>query len=981
MSTKIKGHRIDDAAIKLKHIDSTIKIPERMLNLNFSTHSNAGDLTVAQKNTLTQAGNADALHYHTGGGGGPQGIYTNQERDAQILKLWMQSNSSIFGLDKALLENFNDDSSIYRGMPSAKAPLLTCLTDDSQYPGSLQSNQEYSYGISYKNNYGQTNVMSIASIRTGDGFTNAIRLEATDIPDGNTGLSVYRTRGTTEMLLVEEGSDKWENPHGLRYEEYAVDKTAGFTSTAFTWDASENSFSPYLAYNLQTVPDVSLSLNTTPNVNPPFDYYLISSTREAVQRIEVLWDIIPSYAPRDYEIYYTTDTQIVDFETANWLKFESLAKQEIDFLVPQQTATDGTIEGSYRIVNNTTPENKFNVAPTSGITYIRIRVTRIDNLCRLTRVNLLGPEKSHRRFAYLDTRGIDLTSFNTLKFDYKTTGHSIPFQVESMRESESVGNVVNLYNITPASFSATQNEVRDGHILARIYRSSVLNSINYNRVRIGFRVRRNSDFRGENFYLRLCSGSSVVAGTGVFPFYNIPITFGGRSYIECFESSDTEIWSDWVYLPRAGESIDTAEVVFKSVRGQLLYTSVSTSSISYLENNSFIGKEDKPDEFFNDNRHGSRMLMVIQFGRTNNVSRNLTNGFLHSKWHKGYIDIASVNDLRGLKFFTGSSYTSTGTLILDNFTLTKNKNLLGPSVSSGSFISVGGEVRDATSDEYGLSRSKEIYFNQYATVVNPQVVAFEFHEQHVIGQINFTCTTRAKTPTNYVIQYAIDENASMNDSIGSPNWVDVNGLRIGEPSFEIGFEGTIRGGRVIANNISNTTFAHRFFPIETKKIRIWIEGTIGGDIPLINNLEIYSAVDSEEIKLIIDENNRITSPRYVVVDDGIAEKDVRPVSINTTGSSNVRWDKDKKCIDVIDNMYEAVFYTKDIPVSLFEDFMLTAQAIGDITFEVSFDSGESFVPIETDVVNSLPIQSDSIVIKAKMPYGSSLHAFAMLYSL
>lgn len=952
-----------------------------MLGLNFSTHSNAADLTVPQKNTLTQGGNADALHYHNGGGGGPSGIYTNQERDAQILKLWMQVNSNMFGLDKALLEDFNDESGIYRGFPTAKAPLLTNITDSPDYPGTLQGNQEYSYGVSYKNHYGQTNVMSIGAIRTAAGTTNAVRIEAADIPDGNTGLSIYRTQGSTEMLLIDEGNDKWENPQGLKYEEYTVDKTSGFTSTAFTWDASENSFSQYLSASLSAVSGVSISLGSTMSVDPPFDYYLISQTRDAVHRIEVLWDVIPSYAPRDYEIYYTTDTQIVDFETANWMKFENLVKQETDYLVPSQLATDGTIENSYRILNNTKPENKFNVAPTSGITYIRIRVTRIDNLCRLTRVNLLGPEKSHRRSAYLDTRGIDLSPFSTLKFDYKATGYTVPFQVESMRASESVSSVINLYSPQPESFGSVHPEIRDGHIIARSYYNSAINTDSYNRVRVGFRIRANSDFRAENFYLRLTNntGSWNVPGQGVLPFFNIPLTFGGKSYLEAFETSNTTVWSDWVYMPKGGGTIYYAELIFKSIRGELLY-STNNGYTSYITGTSYMGKEDKPDEYFT-NSNVNRLIMTVQFGLTNNVSKNLTNGFTHSKWHKGYVDISSVNDIKALRFFTGSANINSGTLILDNFTLTKNKNLLGPSVSFTPYITVGGQVRDTVADQYGLSKSKEVYFNQYATVANPQVVAFGFSQEQTIGQINFTCTTQSKAPTNYIIQYSLNDSASMNDSLDSPNWTEVNGLRMGESGFDVGFKGTIKGGRVIANNVANTVLAHRFFPVAAKKIRIWIEGTIGGGLPLIDNIEIYSSVDSEEIKLIFDTNENISSARYVLVDDGITEKEIYPVPINTTGSSNIRWDKDKNCIEVIDGMYDAVFYTRTIPVALFEDFMLSAQAIGDIEFEMSFDDGETFTPITTDIVNSLPSQSDSVVLKAKIPNGASLHSFAMLYSL
>ena len=981
MATKIKSHRIEDGNVTLKHLDPLIKIPEKQLELNYPTHTNEADLTLEQKNTMTLGGNADHLHHHAGGGGGVQGIYTNEERDAQLLRLAMMVNSDLFGLDQAIVDNYNDDSGVYRGYNYAEAPTLECLTDNASFPGSLESDTEYSYGVSYKNKYGQTNVVKVGAAVTGSGYTNAMRIQLDDVPIDNKGAAIYRTKGTTELLLVDEKDQKWENPNGLKIDEYVNDKTSGVSSTAITMDKSVDEAQEYISKSMSAVPDVSQPLGSSVPVDVPFDFFLISQSRTSAYELEILWDLIPSYAPRDYEVYYTTDTQVTDFENANWKKFDVLLPKQTTFKVPASHATNGTVEGNYRVINNTNPENKFHINPVEGITYLRIRVTRIDNLCRLRQVNMLGAMRSQNRHLFLDTMGIDFTPFNTIKFDYKTSGYQIPFQVEASRTSESVGSVVSLYNFNHANMSYNFPETRDGYILSRSYYSGPIATKNYNRIRIGIKVAANSDFRGENFYLRLSESTSYnVPGNGNLPFWNIPITFNGKSYLEVHDTAAAGIWSDWVYLPKGDINCYTSELVFKSIRGELMYYN-GNGYASYTTSSSYLGREDKHDCYFTSSGSTSRALHITQFGKTNSVSKNLTSGFTNSKWHKGYIDLASITSLECLKFFTGSAAVNTGTLILDNFTVTKNKNILGPTMSYTHTISGGGSVTDEISDDYGLNKYKRIYFNQYATADNPQIVSFTFATEQDINQINFTCLTKAKAPTNYVFQYTDDETASADEPISSPKWMNFSGVIMGESSFDIGFTGSIRESRVIANNISNTVLAHRFNTATVKKVRIWIEGTIGGGLPLIDNLEIYSAEDSHEMKLIFDTTSPITSPRFVMVDDGIREKQDLVPKYNTTGSYNVMWNSDKNMMQVIDPGTDGVIYTNVIPVELFQRFMITSQALGDITYEVSFDEGDSFVEIPLERVYRLDAQTDSVVVKMTLKDDATLHALAMLYSL
>lgn len=980
MSTKIKGHRIQAGTIMQSHLEPNIKIPESQLELNHSTHSNEADLTVEQKNTMTLGGNADNLHHHAGGGGGIQGIYTNEERDAQLLKLSMLINSDIFGLSNAVIDRYTDASGVFFGYKHANSPVLQALTDDASFPGSLASNQEYSYGVSFKNKYGQTNLLKAASAITGDGFTNSIRVELNDVPTDNQGVSIYRTGGSTELLLVDELDKEWVNPHGLKIDDFATDKTTGISATALTIDKSVNAHQEILSESLSAVPDVSQPGNVPITALVPFNFYLISQTRVSPFELEILWDMVPSFAPRDYEVYYTKDVQITDFENANWQKFDMLLPKGATFKTLASSATDGKVEGAYRITNNTRPENKFHINPVEGITYLRIKVTRIDNLCRLKKVNLVGAARSQNRQLFLDTEKIDLAGFNTIKFDYKTTGYKVPFQVEAQRADEIVGGIQNIYAVH-GNLTGIFPEVRDGHIFSKSYYDNKPSMALFNRIRVGFRVKAGSDFRGENFHLRITNGTSYTTpGAQTLPFYNIPVTFNGNDYYECENVDVTDVWSDWMYLPKSTDVLHCTELVFKSIRGQLQYHTNGYAAYSN-ESDMFLGYEDKLQKTFNTNGATSRLLHLTQVGLTNSVSKNLSNGFSNLKWHKGYMDIAGIDSLEYLKFFTGASNIETGTLILDNFTITRNKNILGPSVAYESEACTGGAILDVNSDDYGLNKYKRIQFNQYATVENPQIAMFTFTTEQNINQINFTSLAREKAPTNYVLQFSTDDSAKLTDSIGSSKWVNFTNVVVGEGSFDIGFEGSVKGSRIIANNIANTTLAHRFNTATVKKVRVFIEGTIGGAIPLIDNIEIYSAEDSNEMKLIFDTDSPVTSPRFVMVDDGLKEKEEFPPVYNTTGSFNIKWNPEKQMIELINTGDDGVMYTKVIPTDMFQDFMLSSQAIGDVKYEMSFDNGDSFVEVSLDKVNHLESQTDSVVIKITLNNEATLHAIAMLYGL
>lgn len=152
--TKIKGHRIDEGQIKDNHLDKDLVFKEgERLVLNYPTHSNSNDLTKNEKAILTNGGLADTLHTHVGGGGGENGIYTNKERDLQILKLNMKLNSSIYALDNASKEVFDDDDSVDYTQPNFDFDLKEDVISNNNLNTEKQFNNYY---LRYKMGYGFT---------------------------------------------------------------------------------------------------------------------------------------------------------------------------------------------------------------------------------------------------------------------------------------------------------------------------------------------------------------------------------------------------------------------------------------------------------------------------------------------------------------------------------------------------------------------------------------------------------------------------------------------------------------------------------------------------------------------------------------------------------------------------------------------------------------------------------------------------------
>lgn len=446
--TKIKGHRIDEGSIELKHLKSDFKLPESKMNLNHPTHDNSGDITLAQKIVLTNGGNADLLHYHTGGGGGPQGIYTNEQRDAQLLKLSMLLSSTVYGMEKSFKELFDNDNDVYYGLPTSVPPILTNILDDPNVNGTLLPNQVYTYGISYKNINGETNVLYKEHIQTGNGTVNAIKVKLTNVPK-NIGIKMFRTDEDVEQIVTQnEDQNEWNNNQRANAFITRVDKTDGLSSLAISIDNVSGSNPPtYAANNIaysigKTVLSIGKALSTVVYDETP-EYFIQINNKGKTERIDLVWDINPANVPIDYELYYTTTPVAYNARTMEWQKFDSLSKLTDYKGVVLPISTNGTITDNCKIASNNESQNVFKFTPVQDITAIYVKVTKQVSHCNLNDVRLWTVDGLANKVIYKTFyTPQDFSNYNTLKFDMKSNvAHGQGYRLAFLKNTETVGSI------------------------------------------------------------------------------------------------------------------------------------------------------------------------------------------------------------------------------------------------------------------------------------------------------------------------------------------------------------------------------------------------------------------------------------------------------------------------------------------------------------------------------------------------------------
>lgn len=1000
--TKIRGHRIADGAIDVRHVSSDFKLEESQLNLAHGTHDNAGDITVPQKNVLTQMGNADSLHYHTGGGGGPNGIYTNEQRDVQLLKLSMLYNSTRWGLDKSVRDGFEDDKSIYYGIKSPQPPDVETLKDDPAIGGTLPSNRHFEYGIAYKTIYGETNIISTAGITTKDGAYNANRIIFGTVPAENKGFKIFRSTSNLEKVILDtEDISDWNNPMNLPMDLVASDKTSGTACirVALNSGSDEKGVAAHVTRDIaegigKRVMKESEPVKVVVQKNVPFQFIFQIHNKGKVDKLELLWDTNPGLIPIDYEVYYTTDSVPEAYGKTEWVKFKQLNVPRVANGSRALEASDGTALSDYKIVGNSRWQNMWIFRPIMGVTGIKIIVTKVDSRCQLNDIKLktvissAGSVLTHN----LDQK-TDLSEFRTLKFDAKA-GHDqsvlyAGFESKSGIDVTTVNkNPIAGVGVTP---SHTLPRIINQTVRTRLAYSS-FNLSKFNRIRFMLQPKANTNVHAEGFYLMIdgknninSTNARIIDDTSVL----VPVTFSGSHTLKIDNAPAAPIWSDWINVEFPNKTILGLALSFRAIDVDLYaWNNVYPDTVAVVQDG--VQAEFNWTQYPQVLSHYDYSLIVgcetgISFGQS---KTDEINPVVSNEWHRHYIQIPTTMDYKDVDqlMVSFTNVAADQDMYLDNFVATRSESLMmkkkpgNPEVDLVWTDILTSPVAD-NFENLRLLDFSPCKFTMTPTQRSPVRLMYDYGSPQASNQLLLLFGERNTAAKTYAIQYTTDSSAKAEDEFANPKWQLLKSLTIGEPGIIQKFKGSIVEGIVYENNMWGGFISHRYEPIIFKKIRVVAFSTIG-DTPLeIRSCKVMSNDDNGEMKLIYESN----SPAFEgqkIIDDGRPTIQESPKEFNTTGSYNIIYDEDRHFVERKDKTKAAAMFTKAIPIGLFTHILLTAQTVGTVVFNASIDGGQTFHKVTPETLHSYNTQSESMILKVELnSEDASIHAFALLYTV
>jgi len=995
VSSKVKGHRIGDGQVEEKHLHPSFRLNEDKMVLDHPTHSNEADLTLSQRNTLTQMGNADHLHFHTGGGGGPQGIYTNEERDVQLLKLGMLVNSTKYGLDKSVKEEFDDDSSIDYGMRSGSVPELTNITNGPEL-GTLQPNKRYSYGVTYKSKYGETNIANAETITTGAGANNSVELKLKNIPAGNEGAVIYRTEGDAERLLVEnESLTEWQNPENMKITVEGSDKTSGHGSLKLNLKGRPISGSTFIGrrdlaagIGKRVVTGSSPLSTAIPNSNA-IAYVIGINNKGNTNRLDLVWDKSPANVPADYEIFYTTDTFVTEYTGLGWKRFESLVKPKTLRGEELNIATDGQVSSDGAITDNTRPTNVFLFSAVANITGIKVVINRTPQFCNLVNLRLWSERSSvHATVRKEFASPLNMSSYGTLKVDVKSNQNHQKAKMALMRSNEAVASVLSEWATNlPTAIDMTGRTIR-----TRVREATPTVRPEHDRFRISISLPVGEYVKIENFHLHL---DNVSAGVGAvdsaYPAFNrpVPITFGGKNGYEGTPTTAVQT-SDWIPITFPPDAFGSYVITFTVAFGRVMHL-LSGTSVAFswhvdsnlgrgLEGEDWLGSIATTDIVSLDNT--AYLVSALQLGKSDASGFDLDyfDDEALDRWHRHYLPIPGGTNAESIQniLMRFDNLLVDQELYIDNIVMSKTKNVFGQVAGTTIEWSTGGQGASniiANTATFGHS-------DVAPTVTQPKSLLIATPTVESLNKVLLFFGKQRTAGKSFALQYASDPLAKVNDAYANPLWLPVTDLRIGEQGIPSDFTGSIVSNVVYDNNVWNNHIALTFDEVNALKFRVIFFSSSNGERIEVTNIKLMTSENLGDFKKIYETPTFVTEGQ-VILDDGKAASDISPPEFNTTGSHNVYYDGNLHLMRLIDKSKPGAVVFRELTLEMYQHIILTAQTIGDVSFYVdNGDGGEDFDPVNADSLHTFGNQSTELILKAELlSPDAALSAMAFLYSL
>lgn len=970
MVTHIKGHRIGHEEIGREHMNPNSKLEERDISLNYPTHDNSGDLTVEQKNSLTSGGNCDNLHYHTGGGGGPQGIYTNEQRDAELLKLSLALNAQVHGMDKSIRNNLEDDSTIDYGLKPAKTPQLEVLEDG----GYISGGTNYTYGISYTNKRGETDIRNISSIKTNKGVSNAIKINIDEVPEGAERYKVYRTDGTVNQTVDTFDGEFIGDTQIVNY----IDKNDKIDGEGALYLKTVSGTGQTNLINKKEFIGNQAKTVYTFDKNKKNEYIIkttFKSGTNLTNRIDIIWGPEHALVPSDYDIYCLRLRDVDHASEQVWEKipFGGFAKDRYGNRL--QIFTDGEFDG-ISVVGNTNNINSFYLDNSySEIFAIKLVVkkAREYKLYDIRYINRAA-ENGSMLFKKLP-QPVLLEGYNSIELvsKCKNSYNKAIEEVHLLDNSEEAIEPVVVHNYNRSSSGYV------GPITIRSFLTSSSTIKENNRIRFTFEVEEGKHIKFNNCFFTTVTGvnSTSVSKTTTF----IPVTFGGKLEYDGIPES-TQIVSDWCFYKAPDEGFYSC-LSWSLISGKMfLANSGNGYGPGVSDTNYYLPGLENLDNFdeysyrsFNYGMHTKTEVYKANDIVINNKEMN--SSVVGDKWQYSKI-IDNIDSSKKstsydeMVVISALSYSNAGEFKVDSLKLANNLVLNTTALESSAFTNHA-YVTDTDYTNFSTSK-KNIY------EASPAMFGVSLDEESAVNCISLACVSDSMIDDFY-IQYSNEESASVNEHSSSDNWKNVSNVSVIVENKGRLFDGIVEENKVTGFKSTAGTIGYiKFDSVNALKFRIIItkaqkeDGTVS-----IQGFKAYKLGDVDKLKTIYSDN--VVGDRIEFIDEGYPEQNIYPTEENTTGSVNIKYSEDLDIVSVANPDREGVLYFKEITLPMYQKILLETQHLGNVKTFVSND-GVEFIEVEKGKVYDLTTQSEKLTIKCVLNGADSkLYSIGILHTL
>lgn len=1001
MGTRIKGHRIEEEAIEKKHIKNDVKFTENEdLTLNYPTHDNSNDLTFEQNQILTQGGNADSLHYHSGGAGGEAGILTRKEIDKTLMNLMLRLNSVETGLDNVILDQLDDIKDLDHGY---NAPFISNIetVDGTLLEESLLENQTYGYRLLTKINGSQTNTSNDFYINVDENHDYPNTLLTLELPVDNEGYQLFRKNANYKEYIVSFNDLlNLESPEEVEYDiipsEYMTKsdflRIKAKESNIRTINSSENLFE-----NSSNEPLNFGEFDVGENYAGDNEYIALKSNSKInkIDEIVITFNTNELDIARDFKIQYTNESNPNLYDDFTWKDFTNLKNNS-------ESAIDFEVVGS-SVINNEEYTVTLGFDTLRNITGIRLQVLYKAEACYVTDIhatNLLARLENE-----IGTINKELiTSFNvkdinSLEFKLRAEYNEWPYIDMYFKDEDEV--------YYPNSVTDLNNETNSWNynIGNKIIRTTLDNVRAYTNIQEEdrFVIKFRNGNPGTNITIK---DLNIVVGNTADDGKDI-INKNYQTFTELTFNGETEITTDEEYIysdpfkfnnfPVGGfDDIYHPIISFEIVGDGNLYFHSDSYNYTFWADPLITDTKDPGNTGNFNSLYSNAAACTMQIFNGRKYYR-----LEHTSFDKNTIDfrktlmenILNSNEITDFEVkeleFNIHNSKADNTIDISDIHFHDKKEIF-----SSSFMK---EYIEVHNQEYLLNNWSTSYYGSgdYATNYDPIISTYLLSEPYLVDNLRLELySSQSYTPKDFIIQVTSSSSATLGDPLSSDLWENIQDPHIISKIIEQNlFKGNLDTENGFTNNnLFDLELDVGFNPVEIQGIRfVFYEAYEVSHEIRIQNVYLYEATNSNDVYELIKDVS-VNQPETIQVRDNNLQSlgtfTLKDLPINETGTRNIWFNSNKKLLEKIDESQPGIIYTNIISTNGVYNFLMNVQSVtldevnDTVETYISNDGGETYTEVlDFEIINTMPSIGGDIKFKFILNGDAKLNAYSLLYSL